>query len=172
MQKAHLDLGSGPDRVTKVASDPRADDGRRLILLGRRTITIKRRLRGVKMHLSVPVETYQGVVMAREGQPDGVLYRVTLAHRDPDLSVTLKESRSRGAMIEAWHHWSSFFAAPVVLESIREASRPGHPARMPWLRRIQARSARGHHVILGQRPRRRLQIATVKRGGRKVTPRP
>jgi len=171
MQQAHLDLGTGPDRVTKVACDPRADDGRRLILLGRRTITIKRRLRGVKMHLSVPVETYQGVVMAREGQPDGVLYRVTLAHRDPDLSVTLKESRSRGAMIEAWHHWSTFFAAPMVLEPILWASTPGHPARMPWLRRVQARSAGGRRVILGQTPHRRFRVATAKRGGRKATPR-
>jgi hypothetical protein len=163
--------------VTKVACDPRADDGRRLILLGRRTITIKRRLRGVKMHLTVPVETYQGVIMAREGRSDGVLYRVTLAHRDPDLSVTLKESRSRGAMIEAWHHWSTFFAAPtdlerMVLEPILEASRPGHAARMAWLRRVQAGSAGGRRVILGQTPHRRLRVATVKRGGRKVTPRP
>jgi hypothetical protein len=114
MGQAHFELGGGPMLTTKVAFDPRADDGRRLILLGRRTVTIKRRLRGVKMHLSVPIETYLGVVMAREGQPDGVLYRVTLAHPDPDLSVTLKESRSRGAMIEAWHHWSAYFAAPIV----------------------------------------------------------
>ncbi len=172
MQQAHSDLGPRRDHVTKVAYDPRADDGRRLILLGRRTITIKRRLRGVKMHVSVPVETYLGVVMAREGQPDGVVYRVSLAHRDPDLSVTLKESRSRGAMVEAWHQWSRFFAAPIVRETHPEAVRPGHPAPMPWLRRVQAGSPRGRRGLHGQKPRRGSRIAPVTRDGHQGTPKP
>ena len=114
MRLALFDLGLGTELATRVAFDPRADDGHRMILLGQRCVTIKRRLRGVKMHLSVPVENYLGVVMAHEGRPDGAIYRVSLAHRDPDLSVTLKESRSRAAMIEAWHHWSAYFAAPDV----------------------------------------------------------
>jgi hypothetical protein len=158
--------------MTKVASDPRADDGRRIILLGRRTITIKRRLRGMKMHLSVPVETYQGVVMAGEGQPDGVLYRVTLTHRDPDLSVTLKESRSRGAMVEAWHQWSTYFAPPVGLDLVLDAARPGQSARVVRLREVRTRLARGRCVRPGQKPRRHLRVMIAKRGGRRVTPTP
>jgi hypothetical protein len=170
MRQAQFELGGGPGLATKVAFDPRADDGRRLILLGRCTVTIKRRLRGVKMHLSVPVETYLGVIMAREGQPDGVLYRVTLAHRDPDLSVTLKESRCRSAMIEAWHHWTAYFAAPIVLEPPSAA--PSDSIREPRLRRVEARSARGGHVLPGQKARRGARVAAVNRKRRAFTPRP
>jgi hypothetical protein len=170
MRQAQFELGGGPELATKVAFDPRADDGRRLILLGRRTVTIKRRLRGVKMHLSVPVETYLGVIMAREGQPDGVLYRVTLAHRDPDLSVTLKESRCRSAMIDAWHHWAAYFAAPIVLEP-SGAPRPSDSTRELCLRRVEARSAPGGRVLLGQKARRGSRVAAVNRKRRAFTPR-
>ncbi len=166
MRQAHIDLGTGPELATKVAFDPRADDGRRLILLGRRIVTIRRRLRGVKMHLSVPVETYLGIVMAREGQPDGVLYRVTLAHPDPDLSVTLKESRSRSAMVQAWRHWSAYFAPPVVGEPQSRRPRPSDPAHMPRPRRAQARSADGRRILFGQKPRRGFRAATGNRDGR------
>lgn len=171
MRQAQFELGGRPELATKVAFDPRADDGRRLILLGRRTVTIKRRLRGVKMHLSVPVETYLGVIMAREGQPDGVLYRVSLAHRDPDLSVTLKESRCRSAMIEAWHHWTAYFAAPIVLEAPSGAPRPNDSIRELCLRRVEARSALGGRVCPGQKPRRSARVAAVHRKRRAFMPR-
>jgi hypothetical protein len=172
MRQAHIDLGTGPELATKVAFDPRADDGRRLILLGRRTVTIRRRLRGVKMHLSVPVETYLGIVMAREGQPDGVVYRVTLAHRDPDLSVTLKESRSRSAMVQAWHHWSAYFATLVVGEPHSRRPRPNDPAHMPRLRQAPARSAEGRRILFGPKPRRGFRAATAKHAARELTPSP
>jgi hypothetical protein len=175
MGQAHFDRGTGTELAklaTKVAFDPRADDGRRVILLGRRTVTIRRRLRGVKMHLSVPVETYLGVVMAREGQPDGVLYRVTLAHRDPDLSVTLKESRSRTAMIEAWHQWSAYFAAPSDVEHLVGATSPAEPGHMLRMRRTKVRTACGRRANLGDKPRRGARVSSVNRGGRPVTPKP
>ena len=47
------------------AHDARADGGYRMTLLAPRRITIMRRLRGVKMHLQVPVENYEGVVLAQ-----------------------------------------------------------------------------------------------------------
>ncbi len=172
MRQAHIDLGTAPELATKVAFDPRADDGRRLILLGRRIVTIKRRLLGMKMHLSVPVETYVGIVMAREGQHDGVVYRVTLAHRDPDLSVTLKESRSRSAMIQAWHHWSSYFSVPVVGEPQSRRSRPIEPAHMARPRRARTQSAGGRRISNGQKARRRFRLPTVTCAGYEVTPRP
>lgn len=171
MRQAHFDLGTGAELVTKVAFDPRADDGRRLILLGRRTVTIKRRLRGVKMHLSVPVDTYLGVVMAREGQPDGVLYRVMLAHRDPDLSVTLKESRSRSAMVEAWHSWSAYFTTPILLEAASPAPNSGESARTLATRRGGGRSNRSRRAPIDRKTRRDIRIPIATNGGSGVSPR-
>lgn len=118
MQHATLDLGTQTELAMRVAYDPRADGKRRMILLGERYVTIKRRLRGMKMHLSVPVESYTGVVMTREDRPEGAFFRVSLAHRDPDLCVALKVSRDQGAMSDAWRHWAAFFAVPALVECI------------------------------------------------------
>lgn len=170
MRQAHFDHGTGSELATRVAFDPRADDGRRMILLGRRCVTIQRRLRGVKMHLSVPVDTYLGVVMAREGQPDGVLYRVSLAHRDPDLSVTLKESRSRSVMIAAWHHWSAYFAPPIILERATAIQRQVGPTRAPEVRATEVR-IQGRRLRLGQKTRRGLRPPTARRSVREIVPR-
>lgn len=172
MLQAHIDLGAGPELATKVAFDPRADDNRRLILLGRRVVTIRRRRLGVKMHLSVPVETYLGIVMAREGQPDGVVYRVTLAHRDPDLSVTLKESRSRSAMIQAWHHWSGYFAMPIVGEPLSRRSRQSESARVARPRRARTKPGGGGRISHGQKARRSFRVPTGTCAGCEVTPSP
>jgi hypothetical protein len=176
MRQALLDLGTGPELATKVAFDPRADDNRRMIWLGRRTVTIRRRLCGMKMHLSVPVETYLGVVMAREGRPDGVLYRITLAHPDPDLSVTLKESRSRSAMIRAWHTWTAYFAVPVVHDqetatASRSAS-PGILARAPRHLKNRIGAPARRRIPSRQKSRRGLRVAIAKRYGREFRPRP
>jgi hypothetical protein len=67
-----------------------------MILLAPRCVTIKRRLRGVKMHLRVPVESYAGVVLAREERPSSAFFSVRLVHRDPQLSVTLRAASNRG----------------------------------------------------------------------------
>jgi len=98
------------------AHDARADGGYRMILLAPRRITIMRRLRGVKMHLQVPVENYAGVVLAREERPSGRFFSVRLAHRDPELSVTLRTASNRGESTDAWRQWAAYFAMPALIE--------------------------------------------------------
>jgi len=98
------------------AHDARADGGYRMILLAPRRITIMRRLRGMKMHLQVPVETYEGVVLAREECPSGRIFSVRLAHRDPELSVTLRTASNRGESTDAWRQWAAYFTMPALIE--------------------------------------------------------
>ena len=98
------------------AHDARADGGYRMILLAPRRITIMRRLRGVKMHLQVPVENYEGVVLAHEERPSGRFFSVRLAHRDPELSVTLRTASNRGESTDAWRQWAAYFAMPALIE--------------------------------------------------------
>ena len=81
--------------LARAADDARADGGRRMILLAPRCVTIRRRLRGVKMQLLVPVDSYKGVVLSREDHPSGALFSLRLSHRDPELSVTLLTSNNR-----------------------------------------------------------------------------
>jgi hypothetical protein len=98
------------------AHDARADGGYRMILLAPRLITIMRCLRGVKMHLQVPIENYAGVVLAREEHPSGGFFSVRLAHRDPELSVTLRTASNRGESTDAWRQWVAYFAMPALIE--------------------------------------------------------
>jgi len=98
------------------AHDARADGGYRMILLAPRRIIIMRRLRGVKMHLQVPVQSYEGVVLAREERPSGGFFSVRLAHRDPELSVTLRTASNRGESTDAWRQWAAYFAMPALIE--------------------------------------------------------
>jgi hypothetical protein len=88
-----------------------------MILLAPRCITIKRRLRGMKMYLRVPVESYAGVVLTREEHhPSGAFFSVRLAHRDPELSVPLRAASNQGASFDAWRQWAAYFAMPALIE--------------------------------------------------------
>jgi len=116
MHQASFTPGTGNEITTRVGHDPRADGGRRMVVLGPRCVMIKRRLRGMKMHLSVPVESYAGVAIACEERPEGAFYRVSLAHRDPELCVTLKEARDQSVILDAWRRWAAFFSAPRLVE--------------------------------------------------------
>jgi Family of unknown function (DUF6101) len=96
--------------------DARADGGCRRILLAPSCVTIMRRLQGVKMHLLVPAKSYAGVVLACEEHPSGVVFSIRLAHRDPELSVSLGTASNRGASIDAWRQWAAYFAVPALIE--------------------------------------------------------
>lgn len=112
-----LYASGAPNEIqTQAALDARADGGRRMILLASHCITIKRRLRGMKMHLRVPVESYKGVILAREDHPSGIIFSIRLAHRDPELTISLQAEKNRRASIDAWRQWAAFFALPALVE--------------------------------------------------------
>ncbi|MGA2637419.1 DUF6101 family protein [Methylocella sp.] len=114
MQQATFNLGGGKEVAARAGPDPRADGGRRMVLIERRCVTIRRRVQGMKMLLSLPVQSYLGVAIRREQRRDGAIYRISLAHRDPELCVTLKEARDLAAMRDAQRHFSAFFAMPAL----------------------------------------------------------
>jgi len=116
MRPPHIISGAPGEIQTRAAHDARADGGRRMILLASRCITIKRRLRGVKMHLQVPIESYNGVVLTQEERPSGTFFSIRLAHPDPELSVMLRAARGQRASIDAWRQWAAYFAVPALIE--------------------------------------------------------
>lgn len=160
MQQTIFALETANEIATRVGHDPRADGGRRMVLLGQRCVTIKRRLQGMKMHLSVPIKNYLGVVIACEERPDGALYRVSLAHRDPELCVTLKEARDQAAVLEAWRRWAAFFSMPTLVERGKgdwETVEP--PASGATTGILAVSPAHPPHVVpsAARRPRRRTR---------------
>ncbi|WP_051335463.1 DUF6101 family protein [Methylocapsa acidiphila] len=160
MTQAVLNVGTRDELAARVADDPRADGGRRMVLLGPRSITIKRRLQGMKMHLSVPIESYCGVAVACELRPEGALYRIRLAHRDPELCVILKETRDKPGILDAWRRWAAFYSIPRLVERAAGELEPAGPAKIgPALeprrpsRRLQTSAKRRARLRLSAPPR-------------------
>ncbi len=96
--------------LTYSASDPRADGGVRAVWLTPRGVRIERAVSGVKMRLSIPIEAYRAILSTCQ---DGnrPFCRIVLAHRDPDLSVTLDQRAD--AFPEIWRSWARFFSEPA-----------------------------------------------------------
>nr|WP_244605637.1 hypothetical protein [Methylocella tundrae] len=114
MRHPRFDREAKTEIIARVGPDPRADGGCRTVLISPRCVTIRRRLRGMKMHLSVPVVNYFGVAIARGQRRDRPLYRVSLAHQDPELCVILQEARGRSSLANAQRYWAAFFAVPAL----------------------------------------------------------
>lgn len=92
------------------ASDPRADGGVRSVWLTPRGVRIERAVAGVKMHLSIPIEAYRAVLSTCQ-DGDRPFCRIILAHKDPDLSVTLDQRAD--VFPEIWQSWARFFSGPA-----------------------------------------------------------
>ena len=89
------------------ASDARADGAVREVGFARGEILIRRRVHGIEMKLGVPAPNYKGVVLALLATDSGQsFYRVSLAHRDPDLSVTLHEAHDDSDIVAEWKFWA------------------------------------------------------------------
>jgi hypothetical protein len=135
-----------------VQRDRRADGGKRQVRVGRRDILIARRLAGVSMLITVPVRSYRGVALSVEPSGDGgASYRLSLAHRDPDLDVVLAETADGGAVSADWRYWASFLDLP------RLAGKDGELETLdPRLGEVLARGAiarRRNVSVLRRRPR-------------------
>ena len=100
-----------------VAPDPRADRGRREIAVSAETVTIRRRLKGIDMRLSLAVATYRGVALClRPGQDGRLIHQVRLIHRDHDLSVLLDEALDDRDIIADWRLWARVLGRPALVE--------------------------------------------------------
>lgn len=99
--------------VCLVQRDRRADRGERRIRVTRTDILISRRLAGISMMIAVPITAYRGVALAVEpAAGGGACYRLSLAHRDPDLDVILAETPNAGGVAADWNYWASVLDLP------------------------------------------------------------
>jgi hypothetical protein len=110
-------LDRNPETLAYQEPDQRADGGVRTIRLCPRGVRIDRALSGMKMQLAVPIDSYRGVMLAREDRLEQRFYRVTLDHADADLSITLSQAADVSTLVDQWSNWARFFAKPALLDA-------------------------------------------------------
>jgi len=122
--------------------DPRSDNRRRVVEVGRDAVLIRRAVAGVSMAIRIEARDYRGVALRITGLDDGGFhYEVRLAHRDPDLSVPLDASDDLATIEARWRAWVAFLRlpalagrsetvdAPVSVEGVELARRTPHARR-------------------------------------------
>jgi hypothetical protein len=135
------------------AADPRAEGRRRVVLLARDRVVIARCVAGVFMHIAMPPEAYRGVVLRLKALEDGVFqYEVSLAHRDPDLSVTLQHASDDSEIRAEWRLWANFLGLPTLVEREDGSAEPDAP-RLGRVAITQAEARRRGKTITSRRPR-------------------
>jgi Family of unknown function (DUF6101) len=134
-------------------SDPRADGRRRVVLLARDRVVIARSVAGVFMHIAMAPNAYRGVVLRLTTlRDDGFHYEIRLAHRDPDLCVTLQESSDDSEIQAEWRLWAKFLGLPTLVEREEGRAEP-EGARLGEIAIADARARRHGKTITGRRPR-------------------
>ncbi|MGE3643563.1 MAG: DUF6101 family protein [Beijerinckiaceae bacterium] len=98
-----------------VDTDRRAEDNRRTVHFENERIVIVRRIHGVAMRVTMPVNKYDGIGVLAPNPAEGANgFRVMLVHADPDLSVKLYESGNPLMVDAALTEWSAYFGLPVL----------------------------------------------------------
>ena len=97
--------------------DLRADRGRREIAISTDRVTIRRRLQGIDMRLTLAVAAYTGVALCLRPALGGTLfYQVRLVHSDRDLSVVLDEAADDRDIVADWRLWARVLGLPALVE--------------------------------------------------------
>ena len=142
---------AGPRRIE--ACDPRADGRRRVVLLARDRVVIARSVAGVFMHIAMTPNAYRGVVLRLSAMRDNVFhYEIRLAHRDPDLSVTLQEASDDSEIQADWRLWAKFLGLPTLVEREEGRAEP-EAAHMGGVALAHTLARRRGKTITGRRPR-------------------
>jgi hypothetical protein len=157
---------AGPRRIE--ACDPRADGRRRVVLLARDRVVIARSVAGVFMHIAMAPNAYRGVVLRLDAlRDDGFHYEIRLAHRDPDLSVTLYEASDDSEIQAEWRLWAKFLGLPALVEREEGRAEP-ESAHLGEIAVAGPRARRHGKTITGRRPRFLMR----RKSGRPDTDRP
>ena len=98
-----------------VETDNRADKNQRTVHFEKDRIVIMRRIHGVSMRVTMPVNKYVGigVLLPNAAQPLPS-FKVILVHADPDLSVGLFENSNPLLIDAAIAEWAQFLELPVL----------------------------------------------------------
>jgi hypothetical protein len=149
MQSNEKDLAGQREIFARLATDPRSDDGRRLVVIARQCIAIERILHGAKLHVAVPIEAFSGIALTGEPADDGGrFYRLRLMHRDPDLCIDLEAGPDQGQVAAAWRNWSAFFESAAFSGSASSSARSLRPASSA------SKPRRRSATLVKRRPRR------------------
>ena len=143
------------------APDPRADGRRRFVRLDGDKVAIDRVVGGVFMRVTVPTSAYRGVALrVIDARDDGFAYEIRLVHADPDLGVTLAETRDDSEIQAEWRLWARVLGLPALVERAEGSDEPDQQL----LGRVAVRPStprRRGRTILARRPR---FLARRKRG--------
>ena len=134
------------------AADARADGLQRKVTIEDGHVRIARCYKGIAMQIGVPVRLYRGVLLSLEPSVrGGGVYRVSLLHADPDLSIVLEETSAAGPAPDVWQSWSRELGLPRLVE--REAGevevfeKPARAPRSDARRCRPLRSRRGRFAM-------------------------
>jgi len=135
------------------APDPRADGRRRFVRLDGDQVAIHRVVAGVSMRVTVPTSAYRGVALrVVDARDQGFAYEIRLVHKDPDLAVTLAETRDDSDVQAEWKLWARVLGLPALVERSEGCDEPDQSL----LGRVAVRPAaprRRGKAILARRPR-------------------
>ncbi len=115
-------------------------------------MVVKRRLSGLPLTLSLPIEAYRGVAIRLTPTDDGTLISsVELYHDDPALTLPLAVIRDVETAAADWRQWSEELSLPLLLiEPDGSVTTLTPPASVP-IGRPQPRRRTG--LLTKRRPR-------------------
>ncbi|MCC7347040.1 MAG: hypothetical protein IT538_06545 [Variibacter sp.] len=112
---ARLDPLALPVRFT--ATDAAADGRVRSVEIDRDRVLLRRRVRGMPIHVAVPIDAFQGVSVrltpAEDGEDESVTVR--LEHRDPALAIEVYEGPDDADVIAEWQLWARVLDLPLLM---------------------------------------------------------
>jgi hypothetical protein len=139
-----------------VDRDHRAENNRRTVHFEEGRIVIMRRIHGVSMRVTMPVNKYDGIGVLLPNMAEGrEEFSVMLVHTDPDLSVLLYQDCNPLLVDAAMAEWSQFFNLPI-LDGRPDCDQPVHHAP-------PARAVVGAVTLGGAMPQRRRGGTLAKR---------
>ena len=122
--------------IALTRDDARADDRRREVAFGERSVVIARRVAGISMRVRVPLASYQGVKLSLGAEEEGAgLHKIELLHRDPDLSVPLFQTTDTKMLAAEWDSWAKSLSLPLIFEDFPARTKEDAPPALPASRR-------------------------------------
>ena len=157
-------------------SDASADEQVRWIELDHERVVLRRAVRGVPMAIKLPVHTFLGVALDVRAAERGGSIAVSLAHRDPALSIPLFAELDGSNVLAEWQLWARVLRLPLLVTDGRGELREPFE-RMggvqlgsvcPRRRRRNAIKFRRPAVLLRRRAPSRLSGLPIYRGEREI----
>ncbi|WP_147262834.1 DUF6101 family protein [Roseiarcus fermentans] len=143
--------------------DPRSDDRRRIVEVGREAVTIRRAVAGVSMTIRLSCRAYRGVALRIGALECGRFhYEVKLTHSDPDLSIVLGAGDDLAAMEAQWLEWVDCLGLPALAGRSEASEARVNVPRVALACRTPHPRRRGA-ALTSRRPRLRKRRANGRR---------